>query len=123
MDCREDPLECHEIIDSLERECLRSHNVHLVIHYDPIITDDPELLRLQTKTAALLQQQDQRLQLHEFRMVQGRRHMTLVFDGPLPNDLLSKKQQIRSFVENALNEEGPMVYHVKITFDNADFHS
>ena len=41
MDYREDPLECHERIDDMERECLCSHNVHLVIHYDPVITDDP----------------------------------------------------------------------------------
>ena len=41
MDHREDPLECHDLIDDMERECLRSHNVHLVIHYDPVITDDP----------------------------------------------------------------------------------
>ena len=46
MDHREDPMECHEIIDDMERECLRSHNVHLVIHYDPIVTDDPELRQL-----------------------------------------------------------------------------
>lgn len=36
MDYREDPLECHAIIDELERQCLSSHNVHLVIHYDPV---------------------------------------------------------------------------------------
>ena len=46
MDHREDPLECHERIDDMERECLRSHNVHLVIHYDPVVTDDPELTAL-----------------------------------------------------------------------------
>ena len=32
MDRREDPLECHERIDALERLCLESHNIHLVIH-------------------------------------------------------------------------------------------
>ncbi|MBQ8768200.1 MAG: cation transporter, partial [Oscillospiraceae bacterium] len=42
MDQKEDPLLCHEIIDDIERECLQSHNIHLVIHYDPVVTDDPE---------------------------------------------------------------------------------
>jgi len=51
-------------------------------------------------------------------MVQGRRHMNLVFDVPLPNDLLRQKDTIRQTVENALNNEGTMEYHVKITFDN-----
>ena len=121
MDCREDPLECHEIIDTLEWECLRQLQVHLVIHYDPIVTDDPELICLREQTAALLHQQDQRLELHDFRMVQGRRHMNLVFDVPLPNDLLGQKESIRQQVEDALNAGGGRIYHVKITFDNEAF--
>ena len=121
MDHREDPMDCHELIDDMERECLRSHNVHLVIHYDPVITDDPELQRLKAEATRLLRQQDERLSLHDFRMVQGRRHMNLVFDVALPNDLQKKQQQIRQYVEDSLNEEGPMIYHVIITFDNAAF--
>ena len=112
-------MECHELIDDMERECLRSHNVHLVIHYDPVITDDPELTRLKTETAALLRQQDERLELHDFRMIQGRKHMNLVFDVDLPGDLRGMEDRIRRFVEEALNEEGPLTYHVKITFDTA----
>jgi cation diffusion facilitator family transporter len=120
MDHREDPMECHEIIDDMERECLRSHNIHLVIHYDPVITDDPELQRLKNEVSALLNQWEEGLTLHDFRMIQGRRHMNLVFDVPLPGHLRGKEETIRSFVEEALNEEGPMAYHVKITFDTAE---
>ena len=121
MDHREDPLDCHEIIDNMEWECLRSLKVHLVIHYDPVITDDPELQRLRQEVSELLEQQDERLSLHDFRMVQGRRHMNLLFDVPLPNDLLDKKEQIRSYIEETLNAEGPLEYHVKITYDNEPF--
>ena len=117
MDHREDPMECHDIIDDMERECLRSHNIHLLIHYDPVITDDPELQRLKAAAELLLQQQDERLTLHDFRMVQGRRHMNLVFDVPLPGDLRGKEEKIRKSIEEQLNEEGPLTYHVKITFD------
>ncbi|MBQ9168579.1 MAG: cation transporter [Oscillospiraceae bacterium] len=121
MDHREDPMECHELIDDMERECLRSHNIHLVIHYDPVITDDPELTRLKQEVSALLRQWDERLSLHDFRMVQGKRHMNLVFDVSLPGDLRGKEEQIRRGIEETLNEDGPMVYHVKITFDAAEF--
>ena len=87
MDYREDPLECHELIDDMERECLRSHNVHLVIHYDPVVVDDPELNRLKEQVCGLLRQKDPRLNLHDFRMTQGRKHMNLVFDVARPSDL------------------------------------
>jgi len=121
MDHREDPMECHELIDDMERECLRSHNIHLVIHYDPVVTDDPELTRLKERVTQLLHLRDSRLSLHDFRMIQGKRHMNLVFDVPLPEDLQNQKQLLRSFIEDTLNREGPMIYHVIITYDNAAF--
>lgn len=118
MDYQEDPMECHEIIDDMERECLRSHNVHLVIHYDPIVTDDPELICLKEQAEGLLRHLDEDLTLHDFRMVRGRRHMNLLFDVPLPQHLRGQEEFIRRSVENAMNG-GSRVYHVKITFDMA----
>ncbi|MGM9628262.1 MAG: cation diffusion facilitator family transporter [Faecousia sp.] len=117
MDHREDPLECHERIDDMERECLRSHNVHLVIHYDPVVTDDPELTALKERVSDLLRERDHRLSLHDFRMVQGKRHMNLVFDVALPTDLQGQEEAIQQTVEDSLNKDGERVYHVKITFD------
>ena len=121
MDCREDPMDCHELIDDMERECLRSHNVHLVIHYDPVVIDDPVLTALKAKVQCLLQAKDSRLSLHDFRMVPGKRHMNLVFDVALPRDMKDQAEALRSWVEDTLNAEGDMVYHVIITFDIADF--
>lgn len=117
MDCREDPLVCHEIIDDMERECLRSHGVHLVIHYDPVVTDDPELTELKEQVERRLWELDPRLTHHDFRMVPGRTHRNLVFDVSLPEDLRGREEEIRRRVEDSLNPEGERKYHVKITFD------
>ena len=120
MDYKADPLKCHALIDDMERECLRSHNVHLVIHYDPVVTDDPELQRLKERCQTLLQHQDKRLTLHDFRMVQGQRHMNLIFDVALPTELWQQQRQIRSELECALSREENRVYHVIINYDVAD---
>lgn len=117
MDHRLDPLLCHRIIDDIERECLRSHNIHLVIHYDPVIVDDPVRDALKQRVAALLQEQDRRLFFHDFRMAQGKKHMNLIFDVPLPEDLRGREGPIRMAVEDTLNHQGEEQYHVQITFD------
>jgi len=122
MDHREDPLDCHDLIDMLERQCLRQFGVHLVIHLDPVVTEDPELQRLKEESARLLKEFDGRLTLHDFRMIQGRKHMNLVFDVALPSDLQGKEGRIRQGIEDILNLEGPLKYHVKITFDSAEFN-
>ena len=121
MDHREDPMFCHELIDKMEWECLREFNIHLVIHYDPVVTDDPELNRLREECAAALRQRDSRLQLHDFRMVQGKSHMNLIFDVSLPSDLQDQERSIRRYVENTLNGQDEKTYHVRITYDASSF--
>ena len=84
MDYREDPMFCHELIDRMEWECLNKFGLHLVIHYDPVIPDDPKLNQLKAHCNALLQLRDERLSLHDFRTVPGKQHMNLIFDVALP---------------------------------------
>ena len=120
MDYREDPLQCHEIIDHMEWECRQNHGIHMVIHYDPVVTDDPELNSIRNRVAELLYLRDWRLRLHDFRMVPGRNHMNLVFDVALPSDFQGVEEEIRQSIEETLNREGPRTYHVRITFDIGD---
>ena len=74
----------------MEYTCLRRFGIHLVIHYDPVVTDDPELNRLKECCRMLLKNQDPRMDLHDFRMVPGRTHMNLVFDAVLPAYLMGQ---------------------------------
>lgn len=122
MDKNEDPLVCHEIIDDMERECLQSHNVHLVIHYDPVVTDDPELDRLHRVVEQILSGIDSRLQLHDFRMVQGTGHTNLIFDVVLPSDLKEQEKAIKKALDQALSQQEKGTYHTVITFDLAAFN-
>lgn len=123
MDQNEDPLKCHEIIDDMERECLKSHNVHLVIHYDPVVTDDPELNRLLDATRDILSGIDARLQPHDFRMVRSDGHTNLIFDVALPSDLQDRKKEIRRTVETQLSQQENTDIYAVITFDPAAFNT
>lgn len=119
MDKNEDPLACHELIDDMERECLQSHNVHLVIHYDPVVTDDPELTRLREAVKSLLFIKDPRLTIHDFRMVPGEGHTNLIFDVALPLELRGQEADIKAALEHALTALDGKTYHCVITFDMA----
>lgn len=122
MDRREDPLLCHELIDNLERECYDSHGIHLVIHYDPVVTDDPELDRMKTQVETHLAQIDSRLSVHDFRMVAGSGHTNLIFDVALPDDLAKQKDEIKKRLDQNLNQNASTRYFTVITFDPAAFN-
>lgn len=122
MDYREDPLICHERIDDMEYECLRSHGIHLVIHYDPVVTNDPELERMLVVVTSILRVRDARISIHDFRMVPGSGHTNLIFDVALPVQLQGQEKEIQTALEAALNELGKGVYHTVITFDLSAFN-
>lgn len=122
MDQRQDPLLCHMIIDDLERECLESHGIHLVIHYDPVVSDDPELDRVRTVVSEILLNIDSRLNIHDFRMARSTGHNNLIFDVTLPSDLAGKEKAIKQRLDDQLAIRETGKYYTVITFDPAAFN-
>ncbi len=122
MDHKADPLYCHELIDTLERNCLEEHNIHLVIHYDPVVTGDEELDRLRHIVSELLRAQDDRISIHDFRMVKGEKQTNLIFDIALPAELMPKKKEIKSKLDSCLAVIDDMTYYTVVEFDMIAFN-
>lgn len=122
MDKDEDPLYCHEIIDDLERECFERLGTRLVIHYDPVVTNDPKLDRMRTLVTAILKVRDERMSIHDFRMVPGAGHTNIIFDVALPMELRGQEKTIQAALETALNDLGEEKFYTVITFDHAAFN-
>ena len=120
MDRNLDPLLCHERIDAMERYCLETFRVHMVIHYDPVITDDPELNRLKDLVASLLKLRSNRISIHDFRRISTENHVKLVFDAAIPQELLGCEEEIRTALEAALSAMGEGDFEAEITFDLLD---
>jgi len=117
MDRAKDALWCHEIIDELERACLKELGVHLVIHYDPVVVGDAELDEAKALVQATLTEIDSRLTIHDFRMVKGPTNTNLIFDVALPFDLSDRQKSIRQQLEKALANSSQGTCYLVITFD------
>ena len=122
MDQKQDPLICHERIDNLERLCLQNHNIHLVIHYDPVAVGDEALDALKQVVLGALHMQDSRLSVHDFRMVKGQGHTNLIFDVALPDDLKGREKDIKKGIDDALAAIDQGTYYTVITFDPESFN-
>ena len=122
MSAMDDPLECHELIDNLERECVKQLGVHLVLHYDPVVTGDAELERLKAVVEDILRQRDERITLHDFRIVRGKGHTNLVFDIALPAELMGQRKQIKKQMDAMLAQKEQGTYYTVVTFDIASFN-
>lgn len=74
----------HEIIDKIEREAAKKLGIFLVIHMDPIEVRDDRVAEVRSRVAAALKEIDDRLSLHDFRMVDGAEQINLIFDVVVP---------------------------------------
>ncbi|MDY9921041.1 MAG: cation diffusion facilitator family transporter [Synergistota bacterium] len=109
-------LKSHDIIDCIERDCARDLNINLVIHMDPIITDDEEVNRLKKMTEEIVTNIDQRFTIHDFRIVKGETHTNLIFDVVVPAELDVSATKLTHKIETAIKTVDPNYYPV-ITVD------
>ncbi len=117
IDHRIDALLCHEIIDAIERECFNSLHLHMVVHLDPVVTDDDTLDGLRACAAAILSRYDESLTLHDFRVAYADGNTKFIFDVAAPDKLLREQDRIRAYVQQALSERAEQPCIAVITFD------
>ncbi len=121
MDYKLDPLIAHEIIDDIEREVCEKFKVELVAHYDPLITDDAEIVEMKTKLKRVLLEIDQRVSFHDFRMVKGNNHTNLIFDVVLPFELWDRREELKKEICEKIQFDHKTYYAV-ISFDTTAFN-
>ena len=74
----------HEIIDRIERDIVKELGIFLVIHMDPIEVNNEQLDRTKQFVIAAVNEMDQALSIHDFRMVVGENQINLIFDLVVP---------------------------------------
>ena len=87
-----DITESHEIIDRIERDAIENLGIFLVVHMDPIEIEDEHILNIRNTTVALIQEIDPACSIHDFRVVDGKHQINLIFDLVVPRDYAKEKQ-------------------------------
>jgi len=88
-----DLLELHDIVDTVENELAERMNCITTIHMDPI-SNDAATVEIREQVAALVKTIDERISIHDFRMVTGPTHTNLIFDALVPFDMKESDREI-----------------------------
>ena len=102
MDAEKDPLYCHDVIDEIEGLALEKLNVHLVIHYDPVVVNDEEWNEMRGIVEEIVTEIDPSLSIHDFRIVRGVSLPKLVFDVAVPYDMCECNKDLKDRINKAL---------------------
>ncbi|SHK20966.1 cation diffusion facilitator family transporter [Hespellia stercorisuis] len=93
----------HEIIDRIERRAREELGTFLVIHMDPIEMKDERVLKIRNQVEQTVVEMDEKISVHDLRVVIGRDQINLIFDMVVPREYGNKMQEtLRTELVNRL---------------------
>ncbi|MDD6235909.1 MAG: cation diffusion facilitator family transporter [Clostridiales bacterium] len=108
----QDILVSHDIIDNIERDFAKDMDIHLVVHLDPIVTDDETTNLLRAQVKHIVKDISPDLSIHDFRAVIGVSHTNLIFDVCVPFSVKMSDAEITSLISQKVKEIDPTYYTV-----------
>lgn len=118
MAAEENVLKCHDIIDNMEQDFKKDFNLHMIIHYDPVITNDPMVKDLRHWLSEEVRIIDPKLSIHDLRIVPGTTHTNVIFDCVVPHTLHKNVSDITKRISKLVTDKYP-TYNCVITVDDS----
>lgn len=109
-------LDCHELVDRIERHFEDELNINLTIQVDPVNEQSPEVEKLCRKVEKTLRTLNKNIKVHGFRVINRKKSVRLLFD--ILEDFNTKltKKQITTTLQKALAKDG-VKYEFVFTID------
>lgn len=120
LDAKKDIMESHSLVDTIERECYDQLHIHLTIHMDPILIDDPDTNYYKNEVVLALRQFDFAVQMHDFRILSAKDYVNLIFDLVIPDEY-NNEEGHKMIIEKLHNNmrQTPKSVHFAINFDDS----
>ena len=106
----------HDMADLIERRLRVECGIEATVHMDPVAIRDPRVSELKAYAEAIVKEVDDRLLIHDFRIVPGESHTNLIFDIAAPFELAMTDADLRNRVADAIHEGNRHLFAV-ITVD------
>lgn len=112
-------VESHEIIDRIERDFLSENSIHLVIHLDPVVTDDARANRLKIYVEERLRGISDEITMHDFQVVWKPQGSHVLFDVVIPYRFTWTDDRLKEYLTEEIRLIEPGCQPV-ITVDHDD---
>lgn len=100
-----DILKLHDVIDNIEHELRNQLKCEAVIHMDPVVTGDEQVNKLKVQVHELLKEIDEKISMHDFRVVMGPSHTNLIFDIVVPFGYKMKDEELTELIQMKTEEK------------------
>ena len=97
----------HDLMDEIERDFQEQEHMILTIHYDPIVEENAEVAEIRAFVSKAAKEFDERLSIHEVRLVPGNESSNVIFDCVKPAGFKSSDGEISSYLQKRVAEWNP----------------
>lgn len=106
----------HNIIEHIESDLDQELGCKSVIHMDPIESGNEQVMELRLAVQEMVRDLDDRLSIHDFRVVQCHQGENMVFDLVLPQGFSMTEEEVMEQITQQLRERYPE-YEVEIKLE------
>ena len=113
VDAKEDVMASHDLCDNIERD-FAAEGMNLVIHMDPIITDDPQLNELRREVLNIVAGLNEGITMHDFRIVRGYSHTNVIFDIVVPSACKRSGDELKAELQKKISALDPSAHYYTV---------
>lgn len=118
MAAEDDVMQSHDVIDNIERDFMNDEGLHMIVHLDPISTKDNTVNELRIWIGDKVKEIDNRLTIHDLRVVKGITHTNIIFDCVVPHNIDMTDKEVKRAISDMVKEKYPTYYCI-ITIDKS----
>lgn len=111
---KDDILESHDMIDNIERDIFREMGINLVVHLDPVITDDEETNTIKMEVIDIVERLGEDFSIHDFRLVKGSTHTNIIFDVVAPTECKIQAKELISTISDEIKKLNETYYPIVV---------
>ena len=104
--------ELHDDIDVLEMTVSKKFNCIATIHMDPVDLNNPERKEVSSLIFEEAKNIDERITVHDLRIVPGTSHTNLIFDVVRPHDCKYSVEEVKAKISEGVMARKPFYFCV-----------
>ena len=115
IDSKLDMLTAHDLMDNIENDFKEELNMDLTIHMDPVIIGDKKVDKLKKLVLDKIKDFDKDLNIHDFRVIENKKNITVLFDVVIPYDKKYNNDDISKYLyEGVIPDKKPYIFIIEM---------
>ena len=114
LDSKLSLIEAHDLTDVIENDLKENFGLEVTIHIDPVIVGNKRINSIKSKVLKCLKGLNKNIEIHDFRVVEGKRRTKVLFDCVIPYDKEYSKSYLINYLKDNIKDSNEYYFIIEI---------